>query len=231
MRWVVFDFGEVIGLRTAALPTLAARLGAPPERFEEVYWAHRDDYDRDSDDLGFWRAVGAPFGAEVDEERSAELTEIDTAGWLHAVPETVALIAELAEAGVALAVLSNAPSSFGRAAEQQPWAKYFRRMVFSGDLGIAKPDAEIWAALVDTLDAQAGDCFFTDDRQVNVDGALAAGLLATRWRGAGAIRPHLVEFGVLPDTGEQLPAEDATAHPENPVGVKLRRSGSGSSSS
>ncbi|HEX3781069.1 MAG TPA: HAD-IA family hydrolase [Pseudonocardiaceae bacterium] len=216
MRWVVFDFGEVIGLRTKALPTLAARIGAPAEEFAEVYWEHRDAYDRDSDDLGYWRRLGAPFGVEVEEALSAELTEIDCAGWLHAVPETVALIAELAQAGVALAVLSNAPSSFGRAVEQQPWAKYFRHLLFSGDLGVAKPDREIWAALLARLDAAAADCLFVDDRQVNVDGALAAGLRAAHWHSAGAVRPRLVEFGVLAEDGRAPSTRSAQARPAVP---------------
>ena len=80
MRWVVFDFGEVIGRRTIAVPTLAQRLGAPVEEFEEGYWASRDDYDRGSSDLHYWRALAAPFGTEVDAALSAELPPDQAAG-------------------------------------------------------------------------------------------------------------------------------------------------------
>jgi putative hydrolase of the HAD superfamily len=197
MRWVVFDFGQVIGLRTEAVPALAARVGAPLPEFEAGYWAHRAEYDLLGDDLGFWRAVVGPLGITVDAELAAELTELDEAGWLTVDPAALALIVELAGRGVPLAILSNAPRSFGRAVRAQPWAKYFRTLLFSADLGVIKPDRAIYETLLDRIDADAADCFFTDDRQANVDGAITAGLRAARWHDADALRPYLVEFGVL----------------------------------
>jgi putative hydrolase of the HAD superfamily len=197
MRWVVFDFGQVIGLRTEAVPELAARVGAPLPEFEAGYWAHRAEYDLLGDDLAFWRAVAEPLGIEIDPALVAELAEADEAGWLRVDPAALALIVELAGRGVPMAILSNAPGSFGRAVEAQPWAKYFRTLLFSADLGVAKPDLAIYETLLDRIDADAADCFFTDDRQANVDGAIAAGLRAARWQGAAALRPLLVEFGVL----------------------------------
>ncbi|HEY4453268.1 MAG TPA: HAD-IA family hydrolase [Pseudonocardiaceae bacterium] len=199
MRWVVFDFGQVIGLRTEAVPDLAARVGAPLAEFEAGYWAHRAEYDLVGDDLSYWRAVLDPVGIAVDAGFVAELTELDEAGWLRVDPGALALIVELFEAGVPLAILSNAPSSFGRAVAAQPWAKYFRTLLFSADLGVSKPDRAIYETLLDRIDAVAADCLFTDDRQANVDGAVAAGLRAERWQGADALRPFLVEFGVLGD--------------------------------
>lgn len=203
MRWVVFDFGQVIGLRTEAVPEIAARVGAPLPEFEAGYWANRAAYDLVGDDLAFWRAVLDPVGIAVDAGLAAELTELDEAGWLRVDPAAIALIVELFDAGVPLAVLSNAPSSFGRALETQPWAKYFRTLLFSADLGVSKPDRAIYETLLDRIDAVAADCFFTDDRQSNVDGAIAAGLRAARWQGAHALRPLLVEFGVLGDRDDQ----------------------------
>jgi putative hydrolase of the HAD superfamily len=197
MRWVVFDFGQVIGLRTEAVPELAMRVGAPVPEFEAGYWTHRAEYDLVGDDLGYWRAVAEPLGITVDAVLAAELTELDEAGWLTVDPAALALLVELAGRGVAMALLSNAPTSFGRAVEAQPWAKYFRTLLFSADLGVSKPDRAIYETLLDRIDADAADCFFTDDRQVNVDGAIAAGLRAARWQGADALRPYLAEFGVL----------------------------------
>ncbi|HEV3361135.1 MAG TPA: HAD-IA family hydrolase [Pseudonocardiaceae bacterium] len=194
MRWVVFDFGQVIGLRTEAVPELAARVGAPLPEFEVAYWANRAEYDRLGDDLAYWRAVA---GEAVDAALAAELTELDEAGWLTVDPAAIALIVELSERGVPMALLSNAPSSFGRAVRAQPWAKYFRTLLFSADLGVTKPDRAIYETLLDRIDALADDCFFTDDRQANVDGAIAVGLRAARWHSADALRPHLVEFGAL----------------------------------
>ena len=193
--WIVFDYGEVISTRTAALPTLASMLGAPAERFDDVYWAARDAYDRGQSDLDYWRAVGDVLGTAVSPELAASLTEVDTEGWLQPDPESLALLEELAD--LPLALLSNAPSSFGRAVEEQGWAKNFRHLVFSGDLGVAKPDPAIWEALARQLDTTPGDCVFFDDRQSNIDGAVEAGMGGVLWLGAVPAREQLVRLGVL----------------------------------
>jgi putative hydrolase of the HAD superfamily len=66
--------------------------------------------------------------------------------------------------------------------------------VFSGDLCLAKPDVEIYAALVGKLGARAADCLFVDDRQANVDGAVAAGWSAHIWTSADELADTLVRF-------------------------------------
>ncbi|GHF56662.1 putative hydrolase of the HAD superfamily [Amycolatopsis bartoniae] len=182
-EWIVFDYGEVICGRTDALPRLAATLGVDVAEFEPHYWAFRDRYDRGGPDLEYWGAIGEELGVAVDESTSDTLTRIDIEGWSRVDPASLELIGALAESGAALALLSNAPSSFARFAERQDWARHFRVRVFSGDEGVAKPDREIFERLLARLGAQAGECVFFDDRQSNVDGARAAGLRAHLWQG------------------------------------------------
>lgn len=193
-NWIVFDYGEVISHPNWALPDLAERLGVAQSTFEPAYWAERDPYDRGCADLDFWRAVGGRLGLDVDEATSRALTAIDNDGWLSSNEETLALLDDLTRSGARLALLSNAPVSFARAAERQEWTKHFSHLVFSGDLGVAKPDPEIWAALVDRLDTEPANCLFVDDRQVNVDGARAAGLRAELWSTATELGPQLLRF-------------------------------------
>ena len=69
--------------------------------------------------------------------------------------------------------------------------------MFSGDLGVAKPDPEIWAALARQLGTTPEDCVFFDDRQSNIDGAVAAGMSGVLWLGAVPAREELVRLGVL----------------------------------
>lgn len=197
MRWVVFDYGEVLCHRTEALPKIAATLGVAAEPFAAAYWAARDAYDRGSTDLEYWRNIGSALGVGIDEDRVAELTRADLDGWLNTDPAMLALLAELDAAGVPMALLSNAPATHGRAFRQQEWSRHFRHVVISGDHGCAKPDPAIWRILTGELGAEAGDCFFVDDRQANIDGARAAGLRAERFTGADAVREQLTALGVL----------------------------------
>ncbi|WP_370945557.1 HAD-IA family hydrolase [Amycolatopsis sp. cg5] len=191
MNWTVFDYGEVIVKRTRAIPKLAATMGVTAEDFEPRYWELRDAYDRGLPDPKYWGGIGAALGVGVDTTLSEELTALDIEGWLELEPSTVELLAALAEAGAPLALLSNAPSSMGRVVERQEWATCFRTLVFSGDVGFAKPDKRIYDFVAAKLDARPGDCLFFDDRQVNVDGAIAAGWKAHRWLGAEDARSQV----------------------------------------
>jgi putative hydrolase of the HAD superfamily len=192
--WLVFDYGGVISRHTQAIPALAARVGASVEAFEPGYWSEREAYDRGGSDLDYWRAVASHVGVDVDEQLSEDLTRLDIEGWLPTDDKTVKLLGQLTGLGARLALLSNAPSSFGRVAERQPWAEHFTHLVFSGDLRMIKPDAEIYTALLDTLGAGPADCVFVDDRQVNIDGAKAVGMAAHLWTSADELAPTLIRF-------------------------------------
>lgn len=191
MRWVVFDYGEVISEPTGELPALAAMLGVPVVDFARGYWPAREAYDAGGSDLEYWRAVGAAVDVPVDPSLARRLTEVDVRGWLRPEPAVVELLAELESAGVPLALLSNAPVSFARVAEREPWTRHFRHLLFSGDVGVAKPDPRIFAALAERIGAEPADCVFFDDRQVNVDGAVAAGLRGVLWQGPAHARQVL----------------------------------------
>ncbi|MFC0115471.1 HAD-IA family hydrolase [Kibdelosporangium aridum] len=145
-------------------------------------------------DIDYWSAVA---GKALDEPTSAQLTKIDTTGWLTVEQSTLDLIADIKAAGHGLALLSNAPSAFGRLVEVEAWSTQFAHLIFSGDLKIAKPDPEMWATLLERLGAQPQDCVFFDDRQVNIDGAAAAGIDAQLWVSAAKAREYLAAVGVL----------------------------------
>jgi putative hydrolase of the HAD superfamily len=181
--WLIFDYGEVISRRTAALPALAQRMGVPVAEFEPGYWAARDAYDRGCDDLDYWRAVGQRVGVGVDRATSDALTELDILGWSQTEQATLNLLDALSADGSRMALLSNAPVSFARHAERQDWTRHFSQLVFSGDLRVAKPDRAIFDILLSRIGARPDDCLFLDDRQSNIDGARAAGLRAELWRG------------------------------------------------
>ena len=78
-------------------------------------------------------------------------------------PDTLALIEDLHAAGIGLAVCSNAPTSMGRGLAAQPWAHRFGHLIFSGDLGVLKPEPAIYDAVLAATGAAAEHTVFFDD--------------------------------------------------------------------
>ena len=178
INWVVFDLGDVVLRSSSALPELAALLGVAPHRFTEAYFAHRREYDLHTDPARYFRAVALMAGADrPDETLIADLVRVDDLGWSVTDPDTMTLIDDLdAAPGIALAVLSNAPSSMGRLIESRAWSAKFDHLLFSGDLGLIKPDQRIYRALLSRLatipgqPAAPAEVAFLDDREDNIGG-------------------------------------------------------------
>lgn len=204
IKWVVFDLGDVVLRSTSALPELAALLGVAPDRFDEAYFAHRRQYDLHTDPAQFWTAVAvdsgatAPGGALIE-----ELVRADDLGWSTTDPDTMTLIDDLGRSpGTLLAVLSNAPSSMGRLIRTQAWSSRFQHLLFSGDLGLVKPDPRIYRALVDQLagapdgPVEPVEVAFLDDRADNIAGAVEVGIHGFVFTGAAQARADLRTLGL-----------------------------------
>lgn len=226
--WIVFDYGEVISRRTPAQPVLAARLGVDLASFAAAYREERAPYVLGQSDLDYWRGVAGRVGATIDEATARELTRHDIAGWLHVDPAAMALVSELHEGGHPLALLSNAPASLARAVERQPWTGPFAHLLFSADLGVAKPDASIWSILTERLDATPDRVCMIDDRPYNVEAACAAGLHAILWRGARTARAALRASGRIAVPPGDLSRTRRSAQPA-PEPDERRRASRGSS--
>jgi putative hydrolase of the HAD superfamily len=98
------------------------------------------------------------------------------------------LVAETSER-VCVAMLSNMNAvHWDAAVSGWPLIKHFDHVFTSFQLGLIKPDAEVFHHVVDALGIEADQVFFIDDNQINVDGALAAGLRAEVVRGVAEAR-------------------------------------------
>lgn len=178
MSWLLCDFGEVLSLPQEAevVSELAAVCGQPLGEFEHAYYRHRLDYDAGRvSAAGFWSEV---CGRELAPGGVAQLVELDARSWLNPNAESLRAVERAGERGLRLAILSNMPLELARIVEGLDWIKGFEQMIFSCDLGMAKPEPEIYAKTLELLDAPSGEVHFIDDRAANVQAALAAGLRA-----------------------------------------------------
>lgn len=93
-------------------------------------------------------------------------------------PETMTLIAELADRGHRQAILTNDASRWLGPGWWETWehAAAFEVMVDVATLQARKPAPQPYLAVIEALDVEAGECLFIDDLPVNVRGAEAVGM-------------------------------------------------------
>ncbi|WP_231121444.1 HAD-IA family hydrolase [Motilibacter peucedani] len=188
---LLVDYGCVISLPQPAAAVRALETAVPdvaPVDFWHGYWDLRLDYDRGMPDLDYWSGV---LGRPATEAESTRLTELDIAGWSTVDERVTALLDRAVDAGVPLGLLSNAPVTMARALEAAPWAARFTSLTFSGDLRVAKPDAEAYLAAARALGAHPSEVVFVDDRPENIAGAHAVGMTALHHTSADALERDL----------------------------------------
>ena len=193
-RVIVFDYGEVISLSQSEQDRLALvrMAGVDAEPFWRVYWAHRDPLDHGLISIPeYWARVAADLGVEWSTAQVQRLWAIDFRSWVSVEPGTVDLLEELHEGGTRVALLSNAGFDFGDPFRRMPIARFFERIFVSAELGLLKPDPEVYRVVADELGITGEQMVFIDNKAINVDGAVSIGATGHTFTSAAELREFL----------------------------------------
>ncbi|BCW44747.1 haloacid dehalogenase [Arthrobacter sp. StoSoilB5] len=195
---VVFDIGEVLATPVNLYQELAEALGSDPDAVRDAYWTGRDAHDRGSSLHDYWPGVARLVGVEDQDGALAQrLADIDSATWAAVREDAVSVIRDLKARAVKIGLLSNAPFPMAEAVRASEWARDVEAFFFSAELGMAKPDPEIYVAVTEGMQIAPSQVVFFDDRQVNVDAAIEAGWDAYLWTSGARTRAVLEEIGIL----------------------------------
>jgi HAD superfamily hydrolase (TIGR01509 family) len=108
---------------------------------------------------------------------------IDLADWRHAVitaeqtnEELLSFVKDL-HGQYKTAVLSNANSGVVERRIGQKWIEQcFDEVIVSADVGLVKPDPEVYKYAADKLGVATGECIFVDDKTIFLEAAGALGM-------------------------------------------------------
>jgi epoxide hydrolase-like predicted phosphatase len=102
--------------------------------------------------------------------------------------------------GVPTGLISNSwGGNYGEGGyERAMFDELFDEVLISGELGLRKPQPEIYLLGAKRLDAEPADCVFADDFKANADGASAVGMLGIHHRTADETIPQIEEFLGVP---------------------------------
>jgi putative hydrolase of the HAD superfamily len=178
---VIFDYGNVLcqSQPSADTQAMAAILDVPIQRFSELYWQFRIEYDAAVlDPVAYWSAVGQSTSRTPAADQIARLIEIDSRSWSHPAPVMPEWARDIRAAGLRTALLSNMPTTVRDYIVRCPWLPEFDASVFSCDIGVCKPEPEMYRQCLLALAANPQEVLFFDDRDPNVRAAEALGLHA-----------------------------------------------------
>jgi putative hydrolase of the HAD superfamily len=131
---------------------------------------------------------GERFGELLGIEDRTRLVE-RMFGALRADEEMLAALRRARAAGIRTGLVSNSMGA-GRY-DRSAFPELFDGVVISGEVGLHKPQPEIFLLGAERAGAAPEECVFVDDLRENCAGAEAVGMTAVLHRGAGSTLPEL----------------------------------------
>ncbi len=203
LRAVVFDYGIVLtGPPSAEAWAAMKRItGMSEDRFAQLFWADRPAYDEGKlNGITFWQKFLRDAG--LPQRHVEELNRWDCRLWTAQNPIMVAWQQKLKQHGLLTAILSNMGDTILESVEREfDWIHRFDVLVWSFQLGIAKPDPAIYRHTLAQLGALPEEALFIDDKQENVEAAQALGIQAIEYSSVEQLRQELIARGL----DDQLP--------------------------
>lgn len=178
----IFDFGKVLvqlnheKLAEIYIEDKNYRKPVCDAVFDRLYW-DRLDLGTITDD-----EVRAGFCSRLPQELHEAAIKVYDNCIFHQKPieEMKKLLADIKRQGGKLFLLSNISKGFAENYHKNQELKTlfsgFDGLVFSGPIGIAKPDVRIFEYLLNTYSLRAEESVFIDDLEVNVVGAEKVGI-------------------------------------------------------
>jgi putative hydrolase of the HAD superfamily len=196
---VLFDYGRVLSYAPSReeLLEFAALTGVSEQVFFELYSSTRDLYDRGHADYRqHWQRFAEVAEVQIPPATVDRMVAMESVMWTRLNPEMLELAREIKTGGLKTAILSNMPFDLvGELRRKFDWLDEFNVQIWSCELGVIKPDAEIYHACLTALGCEASRALFFDDRPGNVDGARRVGMEAHVFESAEQARA-IVERGL-----------------------------------
>jgi len=111
---------------------------------------------------------------------------------------TVDILTKLNSRAVPLYALSNwSVETFPAALKRFEFLKWFRGVMLSGEVKLLKPDPRIFKLFLETFAIDPALTVYIDDREPNVEAAMAFGMHGILFTDAAALRTELIGLGLF----------------------------------
>ncbi|MBT4540157.1 HAD family phosphatase [Candidatus Woesearchaeota archaeon] len=199
IKAIIFDMGGVLvkdpGDQRKKL--FAKLLGVSVEEFESAYRQLIDDFQKGNiSDMEFWEKIADILS--IDKKKMPNLKDI----WYDSLipiftedKEVFEVVDELKRNKYLVALLSNTEKPTIKYVETLDYSM-FDIKIYSCEIGMIKPDAEIYVYTLDKLGIKAEEAVLIDDKDINIDGAEELGMKTILFKNAKQMKKELLKLGV-----------------------------------
>lgn len=144
----------------------------------------------------FDRRLATLFGERLGKTISHEGLKVRLFSGVGPDEEMIGALRRAREQGVPTGLISNSwGGNYGEGGYQREmFDELFDDVVISGEVGLRKPEPEIYLLAASRLKAEPSECVFADDFAVNAEGATAVGMLGIHHRTASETLPKIEDF-------------------------------------
>jgi epoxide hydrolase-like predicted phosphatase len=193
VRGLLVDFGGVLTTNVfQSFREFSEREGLEPDAVKQLFRERGEGLDllRQLERGEVTKEEFSPrFGALLGVEDTTDLPERLFAGVGPDEP-MVEAVKVAKRGGVRTGLISNSWGDRGQY-DQQSLPEMFDAVVISGEVGLNKPEPEIYRMGAERIGLAPADCVFVDDLKENCEGAEAVGMTAILHRGADSTMPEL----------------------------------------
>ncbi len=186
VRAIILDYGGVISQpqNSQIINDILRSLGQEYDGFKEVYRSQRGRYDSGQiSGEEYWINILRHYGLEPSGFEIAHLIREDVRSWMQINEAMIQFITECRGKMHRLAMISNMTTdSLAFIKEHFQWLELFDELILSCEIGINKPDRQIYEACLRRLNMCPNECLFVDDSIENVKGAMELGMHAIQFR-------------------------------------------------
>ncbi len=134
------------------------------------------------------------FKCKINKEQMKKIINLWTKNWKPS-KEMKELVIKLEE-NYRLAVLSNSDALNSLNYTKRGWYKYFNVLILSHELGIVKPQKEIYEIAVKKLKVEPEECLFIDDQRDCLKPARKMGMATILFKSVSQLKKELQERNI-----------------------------------
>jgi len=177
IKAVIFDWGGVISLKGhphAFREHLATALGTDQDYARSILGHGIHELLRGKiTEAEYWKRLETAHGAPIP---ASKRNVFDVWDALKPNQQMTGFVSRLKARGYTVALLSNVVPDTAQMLRDYHALEPFDEVILSTQVGMAKPDQEIYQLMLNRLKLDAGECLFVDDQQRMLDPASTLGV-------------------------------------------------------